>query len=291
MADISPELVRKLRETTGAGMMDCKRALEASSGDFDKAVKVLREKGAASAAKRAGRATAAGWVASWIDPAGKSAVLLELNCETDFVARTDDFKALVQDLVQKAGTAAPEWSGPADAPQDRLRDLAAKLGENVALRRFQRYGSNGGSVLHSSYIHPSGGLGSVGVLIELAADKAEALQSAEAKALAKDLAMQVAAASPRWVSREEIPADVLEQEKSIAREQARRDNKPEAIWDKIVQGKVQQFCRQFCLLEQPFVKDESQKLAVGQVVEQVSKKVGAALAPKRFVRYRVGEEE
>lgn len=296
MAEISSEWVGKLRAKTGAGLMDCKRALTQTNGDFEKAVVVLREQGAASAAKRAGRVTGDGLVTSYVDPSGKTAVLLELNCETDFVARTDDFQTFLTDLAKSAAQANPPWKSVADAPQDRIQEAAIKLKENVQLRpgRFARFDRVAPGIF-AIYIHPTGNFGKVGVLLELgvAGDGAAALEKEEAKALARDLAMQVAAVSPRFVRKEDVSADVIEQEASIAKEQARRENKPEKIWDKIAQGKIQQYYGQFCLMEQDFVKpvEGSKTLKVGQVVELVSKKVGATLIPRRFVRFKVGEEE
>ena len=296
MADISSESVAKLRAKTGAGLMDCKRALTQTGGDFDKAVVVLREQGAASAAKRADRVTGDGLVTSYVDPSGKTAVLIELNCETDFVARTDDFQTFLTDLAKSAAQANPPWKSTADAPQDRIQEAAIKLKENVQLRpgRFARFDRVAPGIF-AIYIHPSGNFGKVGVLLELgvAGDGAAALEKEEAKALAKDLAMQVAAVSPRFVRKEDVSADVIEQEASIAKEQARRENKPEKIWDKIAQGKVQQYYGQFCLMEQDFVKpvEGSKTLKVAQVVDLVSKKVGATLIPRRFIRLKVGEEE
>ncbi len=296
MAEISSEWVGKLRAKTGAGLMDCKRALTQTNGDFEKAVVVLREQGAASAAKRAGRVTGDGLVTSYVDPSGKTAVLIELNCETDFVARTDDFQTFLTDLAKSAAQANPPWKSTADAPQDRIQEAAIKLKENVQLRpgRFARFDRVAPGIF-AIYIHPSGNFGKVGVLLELgvAGDGAAALEKEEAKALAKDLAMQVAAVSPRFVRKEDVSADVIEQEASIAKEQARRENKPEKIWDKIAQGKVQQYYGQFCLMEQDFVKpvEGSKALKVSQVVDLVSKKVGATLIPRRFIRLKVGEED
>lgn len=296
MAEISSELVGKLRGKTGAGLMDCKRALTQTNGDFEKAVVVLREQGAASAAKRAGRVTGDGLVTSYVDATGKTAVLIELNCETDFVARTDDFHNFLTDLAKSAAQANPPWKSTADAPQDRIQEAAIKLKENVQLRpgRFARFDRVAPGIF-AIYIHPSGNFGKVGVLLELgvAGDGAAALEKEEAKALAKDLAMQVAAVSPRFVRKEDVSADVIEQEAAIAKEQARRENKPEKIWDKIAQGKVQQYYGQFCLMEQDFVKpvEGSKTLKVAQVVDLVSKKVGATLIPRRFIRLKVGEEE
>ncbi|MBP9698874.1 MAG: translation elongation factor Ts [Elusimicrobia bacterium] len=296
MADISSESVAKLRAKTGAGLMDCKRALTQTGGDFEKAVVVLREQGAASAAKRADRVTGDGLVTSYVDPSGKTAVLLELNCETDFVARTEDFQGFLGELTRLAATANPPWKSSAEAPADRIQEMAAKLKENIQLRkgRFARFDRVSPGIF-SVYIHPSGNVGKVGVLVELgvAGDGAAALEKEEAKTLARDLAMQIAAASPKFVRKEDVSPDVIEQESNIAREQARRENKPEKIWDKIVNGKVQQYYGQFCLMEQPFVKpvDGGKNATVAQVVESVSKKVGATLIPRRFIRLKVGEED
>ncbi|HRY28683.1 MAG TPA: translation elongation factor Ts [Elusimicrobiota bacterium] len=289
MAEITSEAVQKLRAQTGAGIMDCKRALASAGGDMEKAVKTLREQGAASAAKKAGRVTGDGLVTSYLDPLGKTAVLLELNCETDFVARTEDFIKLIADLARRAGTASPAWKGVEDGPGDLMQQMIGKLGENLTFRRFVRYDKTNPGVF-GVYIHPSGGTGKVGVLLELSVADPKMETNEEVKTLARDLAMQIAAANPRWVKKEDVPAEMLEQEKAIAREQARRENKPEKIWDKIAQGKLQQFYQQFCLLEQPYVKDAGGKTPVGAVVQQLSQKTGVVLSPARFVRYKVGEE-
>jgi len=296
MADITSELVASLRSKTGAGLMDCKRALTQSGGDVEKAIQILREQGAASAAKRADRVTGDGVVTTAMDPTGKSAVLLELNCETDFVARTDDFKNFATEMATAVATASPAWKTHQDVPTARFTEMAAKLGENIQLRpgRFVRFDRQAPG-LYAVYIHPSGTHGKVGVLLELgvAGDGAVALEKEETKILARDLAMQVAAQSPRYVRKEDVPEEVLEKERKIAQEQARRENKPEKIWDKIIEGKVNQFCLQFCLMEQTFVKPvEGQKeVTVAQLVDMVSKKVGVTLIPRRFARLKVGEEE
>lgn len=295
MAEITSEAVGRLRAKTGAGLMDCKRALTQTGGDLDKAIQVLREQGAASAAKRADRATVAGLVTAVVEPGGRSATLLELNCETDFVAGTDEFKALVRETAQALNQAPKAWKTAADAPVERVKEAALKLKENIQLRerRFARFDRQAPG-LFASYIHPSGEFGSPGVLLELgvAGDASPALERDESKALARDLAMQIAAQNPRWVRKEDVPADIVEKEMAIGREQARRENKPEKIWDKIAEGKITQFYKQFCLLEQEFVKPvDGGKVTVAQVVERVSKQVGATLVPRRFVRLKVGEAE
>lgn len=199
MSEISPSLVRELRERTGAGMMDCKRALTEMQGDVDKALVFLREKGLALAAKKAGRSASEGAVASYIHAGGKIGVLVEVNCETDFVARTEDFQALL-----------------------------------------------------------------------------------------KDLAMQIAAASPRYVRREEVPEEVLEQERNIFRVQAANSGKPEAVVEKIVGGKIEKFLADVCLLEQPFVRDPDK--TVGALVTDAVARLGENLVVRRFARFQLGEQ-
>lgn len=293
--EITSEMVASLRAKTGAGLMECKRALVATSGDVEKAVQKLREAGAASAAKRADRVAAEGFVTSYVAPSGKTAALVELNSETDFVARTADFQSFLKSLAQKAAEASPAWKTAADAPQEAIREMAIKLKENVQLRenRFARYDTDNGII--SIYIHNTGqnpeGFGKTGVMVELGGE-ASAANTPQAKQLAKDLAMQIAAVTPKWVSKEDVPAAIIEQEQSIAREQAKRENKPEKIWDKIAQGKVQQFYKMFVLMEQDFVIGEGGgKITVSQAVENVSKVAGGKLAPRRFARFKVGESE
>jgi elongation factor Ts len=281
MPVISSNDVNKLRQQTGAGMMDCKRALEAAGGDFEKALKVLREQGQASAAKRAGRATSEGLVT--YRESGNQVSLLELSCETDFVAKTDDFQKLLAGFADKS--IAEKWNSPADAPQEPMKDMIAKLGENITLRRLARFEGGAGSVF-GVYIHPSGATGKVGTLVEL-----ESSASSEAvKALARDLAMQAAATSPKWVNREDIPSETVESEKAIARALAQKEGKPDKIWDKIADGKINQFAQMFCLLEQPYVKDANGKTLVKQHVETAAKAAGATIKVKRFARFKVGEE-
>lgn len=288
MATITSDLVQQLRAKTGAGMMECKRALETAGGDVEQAIKILREKGAASAAKRAGNATQNGLVTFYLKD--KTAVLLEVNCETDFVERTPGFQSLLSDLGKLAAEASPAWASPKEAPQSRIEDAQISIKENITFRRFTRYDRQGAGVF-GIYIHPSGDAGKVGVLLELGATSDKAASSEDVKTLARSLAMQVAAAMPKWVRREDVPAGIVEQEKAIGREQAKRDNKPEKIWDKIVEGKLNQFYQQFCLLEQPYVRDPGGKTLVKTVVEQASAAAGEPLTVRRFVRYKVGEEE
>ncbi len=287
MTVITSDLVGRLRAKTGAGLMDCKRALTASGGDFEKAVQTLREQGAASAAKRSGRVTGAGLVLARLDPSGQTAVLIELTCETDYVARTDDFKALLDELLQKALTASPPWSSPADAPQASLQQMAAKLGENIVLKRFARFDRQKPGIFFA-YVHPSESV-KVGALVEVGAASDRAAAAPETAELAKVIAMQAAANGARWVRPEEVPADVVEKEKSIGREKAKNEGKPEKIWDKIAEGNLKKFLQDFCLLEQS--DNLNPKGSLRRRVEETVKKVGEPVEVRRFARFKVGEDE
>jgi elongation factor Ts len=284
---IAAEVVRQLREETGAGMMECKGALVEAQGDMEKARDVLRKKGLATAAKKASRAATDGAIAAHIVDGGKAGVIVEVNCETDFVAKTPDFQLLV-----KAVAAHVAAQAPADVPALLAQPLAGQPGqtvgqlvqekiafikENIVVRRFVRFETAAGAPgLVAAYIHPPAA--KVGVLVELAAQSADAATLA---ALAKDVAMHVAAASPLFVSKDEVPADVLEKEKEIYRAQAAASGKPANVVDRIAEGKLKEYYATFCLLDQPYIREP--KLTVGKHLE------GKA-AVRRFARFRLGEE-
>jgi elongation factor Ts len=287
---ITAEIVRKLREETGAGMMDCKSALVEASGDMEAARELLRKKGLAAAAKKASRTAADGAVGSCIADGGRAGVIVEVNCETDFVAKTPDFQSLVKDVAEHVAAKAPaDVEALADQPflkqADKtvgqlVQEKIAFIKENIVVRRFARFelaaGANG---VVAAYIHPPAA--KVGVLVELLAESADAASLAS---LAKDVAMHVAAASPAaalYVAKDEVPADVLEKEKEIYRAQAAASGKPPNVVDKIAEGKVKEYYGTFCLLEQPFIREP--KTTVGQLLK------GKA-AVKRFARFRLGEE-
>ena len=287
---ITAEIVRKLREETGAGMMDCKSALVEASGEMEAARQILRKKGLAAAARKAGRTAADGAVGSYIADGGKAGVIVEVNCETDFVAKTPDFQALVKDIAEHVAAKAPaDIAALADQPflkqADKtvgqlVQEKIAFIKENIVIRRFARFELPAGSSgVVAAYIHPPAA--KVGVLVELAAESADAATLA---GLAKDVAMHVAAASPAaalYVAKEEVPADVLEKEKEIYRAQAAASGKPANVVDKIAEGKVKEYYGTFCLLEQPYIREP--KITVGRLLE------GKA-AVRRFVRFRLGEE-
>jgi elongation factor Ts len=287
---ITAEVVRRLREETGAGMMDCKSALVEAQGDMEKAREVLRKKGLATAAKKASRAASEGAVGAHIADGGRMGVLVEVNCETDFVAKTPDFQSLVKQVAENVAAGAAE-DVPAFLAQplagdagrtvgDLVQEKIAFIKENIVVRRFARFrvpaGENG---LVAAYIHPPAAR--VGVLVELGARSADA---ATLTALAKDVAMHAAAASPAaalHVSKDEVPADVLAKEKEIYREQALGSGKPPGVVDKIAEGKMKEYYSTYCLVEQPYIREP--KITLGQHIE------GKAVV-RRFARFRLGEE-
>jgi elongation factor Ts len=281
---ISAATVKELRDKTGAGMMDCKRALSETDGDLEAAIALLREKGLAGAAKKAGRVAAEGMVGVYQSADGE-AVVVELNCETDFVAKNPAFGELL-DKIGNAILASGLISGDGEAAADvavegggtigdTVKAAIASIGENVSLRRFERVTSDG---VVGGYVHAGG---KIGVLVSL--DGA----SVSHGDVARDLAMQVAAAFPRYVRREEVPESDLDAEKEIFRNQAIASGKPEKVLDRIVQGKIDKFFSEICLVEQEFVKDSD--LTVTKLLEKVGKETGATLSVGRFVRFQLGE--
>lgn len=283
--EITAEMVKTLREKTDAGMMDCKKALKETGGDMEAAVAYLRQKGLAVASKRAGRATTEGTVWAHIAPDQQAGVLLEVNCESDFVAKTDSFQELGARLAEQLAAAAietvdellskpsPHLAGLTVA--DYVNDVIAKTGEKCHVRRFSRFQGD----LVAAYIHHGG---KIGVMLELSGGGT----APEALAAAKDLAMQVAAANPVSVSRDEVSADTIAQEKAIYAAQAAESGKPEKIIEKMVTGRLEKFFKEVCLLEQPFVKNPDQ--TVTQFLKDVGKQLGKDITVKRFTRYQVG---
>ncbi len=284
---IDAKVVKDLRDRTGAGMMDCKKALAETDGDLERATALLREKGLAGAAKKAGRIAADGLIGIFSAPDCKSAVMVELNCETDFVAKTDQFRTLLATLGAALVTAAPVGEGGADSVTDLrvagggtigelLKESIANIGENIGVRRYVRYVSADGIV--GQYLH---GGGKIGVVVELVGADASYAE------LAKALAMQAAAAFPRWVSRSEVPASELGGEREIFRQQAITSGKPDKIIDKIVEGKIEKFYAETCLLEQEYVRDSD--LTITKLLAQAGKEKGVTLTVPRFTRYQLGE--
>ena len=283
--EITAEMVKTLREKTDAGMMDCKKALKETSGDLEAAIAYLRQKGLAVASKRAGRAASEGTVWAHLTPDHQAGVLLEVNCETDFVAKTDSFQELGSRLAEQLAAAALETVEellaqtaphlPGLTVADYVNDVIAKTGEKCHVRRFIRYQGD----LVTAYIHHDG---KIGVLLEVNGGGT----TLEALAAAKDLAMQVAAANPLAVSREELPAGLVAKEKAIYEAQAAASGKPAHIVEKMLVGRLEKFYKEVCLLQQPFVKNPDQTVA--QFLKEVGQKLGKELRVRRFTRYQVG---
>ena len=290
---VTASMVKELREMTGAGMMDCKKALSATDGDFDKAIEFLREKGLATAEKKAGRIAAEGLVATTIKDGDKVAAIVEVNAETDFVAKNEVFQTFVKEVVEQAADRdaadidafkAEKWALDTSMTVDeKLAAMIAKIGENMNIRRFEKIVSEDGIVV--SYIHAAG---KIGVLVEA---KTESNDERVKEAL-KNVAMQVAALNPKYVSTDDVPEEYKEHEKEILIAQAKNDpknaNKPENIIEKMITGRLAKELKEICLLEQEYVKAEN-KETVAKYLEMVSKEVGTPVELKRFVRFETGE--
>ena len=271
MAQITAAMVKELRETTGAGMMDCKKALMETDGDKQKAIDYLREKGIAKAAKKADRVAAEGAVGAFVGEAAKVGVLVEVNCETDFVAKTDQFHALVDKVAKHIAAENPADMEALNASTlegksvaEFIQESIAAIGEKIDIRRFTRYETAGRL---TSYIHMKG---KIGVLVDLSGGTAE---------LGKDIAMQVAASNPVCIERAQVDPAALEHEREVLRKQTLEEGKPENIVDKIVEGRIGVYYKEVCLVEQPFIKEP--KMAVAKVLGDVK--------PLRFVLYQLGE--
>lgn len=290
---ITAEQVAKLREQTGAGMMDCKKALTEHGGDFQKAIDHLRKKGIASASKKAGRTAKEGTVLSLIDTDAKAAVLAEINCETDFVAATDNFKKFATAVAKHIAQANPEnptallaqkYVGDTSKTMDEfLKESIANLGENITIRRFVRYPITAGKEA-KSYIHMGG---KVGVLVEVnLANHAKSTQEPFATYI-RDLTMHIAAASPQFLKQEEVPGDVVAKEKEIALAQLQGQNKPADVLEKIASGKINKYYEENCLIKQKFIKDD--KKTIDALTQEIGKAMGETLSIARFARFVLGE--
>jgi elongation factor Ts len=274
---IDAQLVKTLREKTNAGLMDCKRALAEVNGDLEAAIDLLRKKGAASAAKKADREAKEGVIAQAIIHNGKVGVLAEVNCETDFVAKNDAFKALTDTVASRLAE-----NDSADLEPDRV-EAVQKLGENIRIRRHARLEVHGSGAV-SSYIHTGG---KVGVLLEVGADSDATVVREEFKQLVRDVTLQIAAANPVCVSRESVPAVLAEREREIYRGQV-PPGKPANIVEQIVEGKMSKFYSNSCLLEQAFIKNPDQTIT--QLIADKNKELGEHISIRGFVRFMVGEE-
>jgi elongation factor Ts len=289
MAAISAGLVKELRDKTGAGMMDCKKALTENDGDMEEAVDRLRTKGLAAAAKKAGRVASEGLVGA--TTSDKSGALIEVNSETDFVSRNPDFQAFVKNLTdvalaengETASIISAQYPGTGRTVEEELTHQISTIGENISIRRAQTVSVGNGVV--TSYVHSalSPGLGKIGVLLALESDG----DVAKLDAIAKQLAMHVAAAHPDCISKDEVLADDLERERKVLREQAADSGKPAEIIEKMVEGRIRKYYEEVCLLEQTFVIDNETKIA--KVLEDASKDIGSDIKVSGFIRYGLGE--
>ena len=291
MVNITATDVKKLRDQTGAGMMECKAALTEASGDFEEANLILRKRGLASAAKKAGRATSEGLIGHRVSADHRSGLLVEVNCETDFVARTPDFQQLVAEIVSevdRAGDAATDaWLADPNGPiQKRVAAGIAKLKENMGVRRFVRFTGQTPASYVGQYIHPPG---KIGVQVEFSGVDAQLALRPEFVKLANEIAMQITAASPSYVARAAVPADILDREKSIYRAQMEGSGKPAQVIDKIVEGKLGSFYSQVVLPDQLSIRDP--KMTVADVLAAAAKTLGTPVAVTRFARLKVGEAQ
>jgi elongation factor Ts len=277
MAEITAAAVAKLREMTNAGMMDCKKALTEAKGDLNNAVDILRKRGVATAQIKAAREAKEGVIAQFIAPGGRLGVLVEVNCETDFVARNEMFRAFCEDVARKFAA-----SGSANLEAER-EAAVAKIRENIKIARHARMEVSGNGLV-AAYIHTGA---KVGVLVEVGAGKESTAANDEFKQLVKDITLQIAAGHPQVVSREEVDPAVLAKEKEIAAEQVK--NKPPQAIAKIVEGKLEKFYQGYCLLDQGFVKKNSE-VSVKEHVASVAKELGDDITIRSFVRFQVGEE-
>ncbi len=309
MAEISAQLVKQLREQTGVGMMECKKALQEANGDISEAEVILRKRGIAAASKKETRSTKQGLIASHISQSDALGVLVEVNCESDFVARTEDFQALVADVAAHIAETKPKYVRVEEVTEaeranfkahealyeqkftkdsdstvgEIVKTKVAKLGENIAVSRFKIFEVEGTGVV-GSYIHTGG---QIGVLLEILAAKTETATTEEFKGLVRDVAMQIAAASPQFVSKESVPNSVLQRERDIQRDRALNEGKPEKMVDKIAEGRMSKFYEEVCLLEQPFIRENT--VSVAELVRTVGSKLGDTLTVTRFVRFKVGD--
>jgi elongation factor Ts len=310
MAEISAQLVKQLREKTGAGMMECKKALVEAKGDLNEAEVILRKRGITAAGKKETRSTKQGLIGAHISSDGKTGVLVEVNCESDFVARTDEFLSLTADVAAHIAETKPKAVRLEDVTEaerenfkahealyeqkfartesgtvaEFVKSKIAKLGENINISRFSLFQVSGQGAV-GNYIHTGG---QIGVLLEVHTGAADTAGKPEFKTLVHDLAMQIAAASPLFVSKENVSPDVLEKERDIQKERARGEGKPEKMLDKIVEGRLAKFYEEICLLEQPFIRENT--VTIAELIRNAESKTGdTAIQVTRFVRYKVGD--
>ncbi|NLB68936.1 MAG: elongation factor Ts [Lentisphaerae bacterium] len=279
MAKITAADVSKLRTMTGVSMMECKKALVNADGDIEAAVKSLREHGVAVAAKRAEKEANQGLIATKTSDDASKVVIVEVNCETDFVARNEDFKKFADDVAQAALDSDVEVS---ELMKDEITSLISAIGEKIEIRRATKFNLEGIGIF-SSYIHLGG---KVGVIVEVGCEKAESIGKAELEDFAKDITLQIAAMSPRWLNSSAVPADTINTEREIYANQMKDEKKPENIMERIIEGRINKFYEENCLVNQVFVKDSA--LTISKLQEQVEKQLDDKLVIRRFERFQLG---
>ena len=272
---ITKDSVMALREKTGAGLIDCKRALGESNGDMEEAVSLLRKKGVATAAKKSGRSASEGMIAQAISENRSKGILVEINCETDFVAKNDDFVDFSNEIAKEL-----LYNPSADFEEKRTEQVA-KIGENIKISRFETLAPEA-SGLVESYVHTGA---KVAVLLSVGSDSSEVHSNELVVSMAKDICMHIAATSPICVSRDEVPSELVDKEKEIA--QAQAEGKPPQAVEKIISGKLEKYFAGVSLLEQPFVKNPDQ--SIQQFVDVVGKEIGSKLKVEKFLRFQVGD--
>jgi elongation factor Ts len=287
---ITAAIVKELRDKTNAGMMDCKKVLTETNGDIEASIKLLRERGIAKAGAKADRAANEGIITARVNPDCTSAILMELNCETDFVSKNEGFQAFVAEIADLLATqnAADHTAALAVKKgdltiEDTVKSKVVEIGENLQFRKYARYDAAPGGVV-AAYIHPPG---KVGVLIEVSTTKAATGSSESFRELIKDLTLHIAACAPKGLRREDIAQSVVDNEMDIFRARLADSGKPANIIENILKGQIGKFFAESCFLEQPFVKDD--KLTVTQLLEQKGKELGDTLDVTRFVRFGLGE--
>lgn len=273
--NITASQVKELRDATNVSMMDCKRALQETEGSMDKAVALLRERGAAVAAKKAARTAKNGKISAKVSDDGKTGVMIEVNCETDFVTRNDVFQAFVTELTDKS----MDVENPAETFKAEITEKITEIGENIILRKSEKFVSEGAV---ASYIHMGG---TCGVLVEFGIEKAETAAAAGFKELGLDICLHVAAANPMALNREGVPANLVDDEKALFAKQV--EGKPENIVEGILKGKLNKFYSINCLLEQGFVKED--KTSITALLEAKGKELGDTITIKRYTRWQLGD--
>ncbi len=292
MASVTPAMIKELRERTSAGMSDCKNALVEADGDMEKAVEVILKKGIVKAASRAGKVATEGEVATWVSADGKRGVIVEVNCQTDFVARGDDFRTFVKNVLDVASKlpAGKDVSGEkypgSDKTVDTVRqELVGRIGENIVVRRTATLEAKGESGLLLSYVHMGGKLG---VLLAAGAPSADARSSSEFKAFAENCAMQIAAMNPIVVKKDDLVAADIDKQKEIFQAQLKEEGKPEQAWPKIVEGKIAKWYTEVTLLGQDNVWDQGAG-SIDKLRQELGKKLGGDVVVEAFVRFALGE--